>query len=108
MNILKRYIRIPLITRIMAGFLAGSLIGGLLWYLSLRYGISTQVAQAMRYCSPFGSVFVSMLKMIVVPVIFISLVIASASLPLEKLGRIGGKVIAWYFATMTAALRWAS
>jgi Na+/H+-dicarboxylate symporter len=44
-----------------------------------------------------------MLKMIVVPIIFFSLVGGAAALPLKKLGKAGGKVIGWYFATMTFA-----
>jgi Na+/H+-dicarboxylate symporter len=57
----------------------------------------------MRYFSPFGSVFINMLKMIVVPIVFFSLVGGSAALPLRKLGRAGGKVLGWYFATMCVA-----
>jgi Na+/H+-dicarboxylate symporter len=57
----------------------------------------------MRYFSPFGSVFINMLKMIVVPIVFFSLVGGSAALPLRKLGKAGGKVLGWYFATMCVA-----
>ena len=52
----------------------------------------------MPYISPFGTVFVHMLKMIVVPIIFFSLVVGAASLPVAKFGRIGLKTILWYLA----------
>jgi Na+/H+-dicarboxylate symporter len=42
---------------------------------------------------------VSMLKMVVYPIIFFSLILGAASLPLRKSGRVGGGVIAWYFIT---------
>lgn len=103
MNLLKAYLRVSLVTRIVVGFLLGAGIGGILWYLSVTHGMKEDVQQAMRYCSPFGSVFISMLKMIVVPIVFFSLVGGSAALPLQKLGKAGGKVIGWYFATMTFA-----
>lgn len=103
MKLIQAYLRVSLVTRIIAGFLLGAAVGGALWYLSVTHGMKDQVQQVMRYCSPFGSVFISMLKMIVVPIIFFSLVGGAASLPLKQLGRAGGKVIGWYFATMSFA-----
>ena len=51
------------------------------------------------YISPFGTLFVQMLKMIVIPVIFFSLVVGTASLPITKFGRVGLKTVGWYFST---------
>jgi Na+/H+-dicarboxylate symporter len=46
-----------------------------------------------------------MLKMIVVPIIFFSLVVGAASLPIKKFGRVGLKVIGWYlFTSILAAI----
>ncbi|MER2583057.1 MAG: dicarboxylate/amino acid:cation symporter [Candidatus Competibacter sp.] len=103
MSLLRSYLRISLVTRIIVGFLAGAAIGGILWYASVAFGAKEAVQQAMRYASPFGTVFISMLKMIVVPIVFLSLVGGAASLPLQKLGKVGSKVIGWYFATMAFA-----
>ena len=103
MNILKAYLRIPLVKRVVAGLLLGAAFGGTLWYLSAAFGWKDEVQTAMRYCSPFGTVFIGMLKMIVVPTVFFSLVSGASSLPLKKLGKVGGKVIGWYFATMAFA-----
>jgi len=44
-----------------------------------------------------------MLKMIVVPVIFLSLISGSSSLPTGQFGKIGLKIIVWYFATSLIA-----
>jgi Na+/H+-dicarboxylate symporter len=103
MSLLKAYLRVSLVTRIVAGFLLGAAIGGILWYVSVTYGMKDEIQRTMRYFSPFGSVFINMLKMIVVPIVFFSLVGGSAALPLRKLGRAGGKVLGWYFATMCVA-----
>ncbi len=54
------------------------------------------VEQIISYVSPFGQVFVHMLKMIVVPIIFFSLVTGASSLPIKRFGRIGLKTILWY------------
>jgi len=40
-----------------------------------------------------------MLKMIVIPVIFLSLISGAASLPTKEFGKIGVKVVVWYFVT---------
>jgi len=101
MKLLMWYLRVSLVKRVVAGLLLGASCGAVLWYASSAFGIKTEIQQALRYCSPFGTVFISLLKMIVVPAIFFSLVGGASSLPLKKLGRAGGKVLAWYFATMT-------
>ena len=53
----------------------------------------------IQIIAPFGTVLISMLKMIVIPIIFFSLVSGSASLPIKKFGKIGIFVLLWYFAT---------
>ena len=101
MTVLQAYLRVSLVKRVVVGLLLGAVIGGALWTVSVTLGMKSEVQTAMRYCSPFGTVFIGMLKMIVVPTVFFSLVGGASSLPLKKLGKVGGKVIGWYFATMT-------
>lgn len=101
MGVLAWYVRVSLVKRVTAGLVFGALCGGALWYASTAYGCKDAVQQAMRWVSPFGSVFVGMLKMVVVPTVFLSLVVGASSLPLQRLGKAGGKVMGWYFATMT-------
>lgn len=97
----KWYVNTSLLVRIFACFVMGALIGGGMWMFSSSSvgagAIHPGVQAAIGYIDPFGSVFVSMLKMIVVPVIFFSLVTGSASLPINRFGKIGVKVMAWYF-----------
>lgn len=103
MKLLAWYLRVSLVKRVVVGLLLGAAVGAGLWYLSAACGSKHGVQLAMRYCSPFGTVFISLLKMIVVPTVFFSLVGGASSLPLNRLGRAGGKVVAWYFATMSFA-----
>ena len=96
-RIVQLYLGTSLVLRIMVCFVAGSAIGGVLWYASSATG--RPVAQGlMPYISPFGAVFVHMLKMIVIPVIFFSLVVGAASLPISKFGRVGLKILGWYLS----------
>ena len=87
--------RFPLVWRILAGFLLGIALG----LAASRLASPDTLARLLAIASPFGSVLVSMLKMVVYPIIFFSLVLGAASMPLRSSGRIGGTVIAWYFAT---------
>lgn len=103
MKLLFWYLRVSLVKRVIAGLLLGASAGAGLWYLSSACGVRPGVQQAMRFCSPFGTVFISLLKMIVVPTVFFSLVGGASSLPLKRLGRAGSKVVTWYFTTMTFA-----
>ena len=52
-----------------------------------------------------GQIFISLLKMLVVPLVFVSLVCGSSSLSDPKmLGRVGGKTIALYMLTTAIAV----
>lgn len=54
---------------------------------------------------PFGTLFVNLLKMIIVPLIFFSLVLGAASITdMKKLGRVGGKVVGLYLITTLIAV----
>jgi len=53
--------------------------------------------------SPFGTLLVAMLKTIVIPIIFFSLVSGTSSLPLKKFGKLGIKVICFYMITSLMA-----
>jgi hypothetical protein len=68
-RLFRRYLKTPLIVRIMVGFVAGSLIGGILWLIT---GVNDRPAMeaVVRFIAPFGSLLINMLKMIVIPVIF--------------------------------------
>lgn len=95
-SVLNFYFRTSLVVRILTGFIAGGLVGVLLWYMSASLG-EAQVMSITSSIAPFGTVFVKMLKMVVIPVIFFSLVAGAASLPISKFGRVGVKVLGWYF-----------
>ena len=94
-KLLKWYLSISLLVRILAGLFIGCGIGIALWWISSATGqpVATRI---LKYISPFGLVLVNMLKMIVIPVIFFSLITGAASLPLSRFGHIGAKVIGWY------------
>lgn len=102
MNLVKRYIQTSLVLRIIAGFILGGLAGIALWILSGTMGEEFML-NITSTVAPFGTVFVKMLKMIVIPVIFFSLVVGSSSLPIKKFGRVGVKVLIWYFACSALA-----
>ena len=73
-------IRIPLIYLNLAAFVLGSLAGLLIYQIGQFYG--TEILQnIVEYLSPFGTILVNMLKMIVIPIIFFSLVCGAASMP---------------------------
>lgn len=95
-SLFRWYFSTSLVLRILFAFLFGSIFGGILWYVSSRIG-GDAAQTIIPVISPFGTVLINMLKMIVIPVIFFSLVIGAASLPIQRFGRIGVKVMLWYF-----------
>ena len=87
--------RIPLVWRILIGFVFG-VAGGLLMQ---RFASPEAVSRVLPVLAPFGGVLVAMLKMVVYPIIFFSLVLGAASLPLRQSGKVGGTVVVWYTLT---------
>lgn len=52
-----------------------------------------------------GKVFINAIKMMVVPLVFVSLVVGTASMgDVKKLGRVGGKIMAMYLVTTACAI----
>lgn len=82
-----------LVWMIFIAFIIGLVVGIVLWQTGVDVG------GYVTWVSPFGNILVSMLKMIVIPVIFLSLISGAASLPTKEFGKIGVKVVVWYFVT---------
>lgn len=85
-----------LTTKIFIGLLAGIAAG-------LALAGSPELVNA--YIAPIGTLFLNLIKMIIVPMVFASLVVGAASTEdVRKLGRIGGKTIAFYLVTTAIAV----
>jgi L-cystine uptake protein TcyP (sodium:dicarboxylate symporter family) len=79
-------------TQIFAGLVLGAIAG-------LIYGPEAAVIR------PVGTAFIRLIKMVVIPLIFASLLIGVASLgDMRKIGRIGGKTLAFYIAYYISAV----
>ena len=92
MNIFKSFMKAPLHTKILIGLLVG-IPAGLI--LGPR-------AAAIK---PIGDIFIRLIWMIVVPLVFASIFVGTASLgDLRKLGRIGAKTIVYYLVTTAIAI----
>lgn len=85
-----------LTTKIFIGLITGVIVGILLQG-------SPEIAQ--NYIKPLGTLFLNMIKMIIVPLVFSSLIVGAASIGDPKsLGRIGGKTILYYLGTTAVAV----
>lgn len=83
---------IGLTTQIFIGLFLGIIFG----YVFPQYG---------QQLKPVGDMFIRMIKMIVVPLIFSSLIMGIAGTgDFKKLGRLGAKAIIWFEVATTAAL----
>ncbi len=94
----KHYCAVPLFLKMVIAFVLG-IIGGIVLFKLGESDSSDCAEKIIQIIAPFGTILVSMLKMIVIPIIFFSLVCGSANLPIKKFGKIGIFVLLWYFAT---------
>lgn len=85
------YFGTNLLLRIMLGLILGAIVG-------LVFG------DGVMFLKPFGDLFIRLLKMIVVPVIFFSLITGSASIDPSRLGRGGIKIFLYYMITSAFAV----
>ncbi len=85
-----------LTTKIFIGLIAGIAAG-------LALGGMPELAHT--YIAPIGTLFLNLIKMIIVPLVFSSLIVGAASTEdVRKLGRIGGKTIGFYLVTTAVAV----
>ena len=90
--------KIPVYTKILIGLLLGVILG----ILANRFGFSDFV---FSYVKPIGTVFIRLISMVVVPLVFASLLVGTASLnDIKKLGRIGVKTVVYYLCTTAIAI----
>jgi Na+/H+-dicarboxylate symporter len=94
--------KIILWKRVIGGLLLGLIVG-----LGLRYGLGAEFSEPFgnTWLKPFGDAFVNLVKMLVVPLVFTTLVsgITAMGDP-AKLGGLGAKTIALYLATTVFAV----
>ncbi len=88
--LLKRF-KLSLASQIFIGLILGIIVGGVF------YGSET----AQNVLQPFGDLFIRLIKMIVVPIVFSSIIVAIAGVgDLKSVGKLGGKSLT-YFIGMT-------
>jgi len=88
--------KISLTTKIFIGLALGIVVG---LFLQPAPDIAT------NYIKPFGTLFLNMIKLVIVPLVFSSLVVGTCSLDdVRKLGRIGGKTVVYYLLTTAFAV----
>ena len=86
MKVFGWYFKSSLLARILIGLILGSLCG-------LVFG------PTMAWVSPFGEIFIRLLKMIVMPVILFTLTVGAASVHPSQLGRVGVTALVIYTIT---------
>lgn len=91
MGVLRSYARIPLITKIAGGFIAGALVGVI-------------VGPSIQFMQPVGDLFLRLLSMMVMPLLLVTLLYGAASVSPSKIGRVGVKTMAYYLLTTAFAV----
>jgi Na+/H+-dicarboxylate symporter len=83
---------VKLWAKILIGFVLGAIVGLL-------------VGPPAAALKPLGDLFIRLIKMLIVPLVFSSLVIGASSMgDVRKLGRVGAKTLAYYLATTAVAV----
>ncbi|MFV0520673.1 MAG: dicarboxylate/amino acid:cation symporter [Lachnospirales bacterium] len=85
------------------GLCLGIITGIIFYALPENYFLDTFLVEGVFYV--LGNGFIKLLKMIVVPLVFVSLVSGTMAIgDVKKLGKIGVKTVAFYLATTTLAI----
>ncbi|MEK4920616.1 cation:dicarboxylase symporter family transporter [Cytobacillus sp. FSL R5-0569] len=88
---MKKIFKMSLATQILIGLILGIVIGGIF------YGNET----AQSFLQPFGDLFIRLIKMIVVPIVLSTIIVAIAGVgDIKSVGKLGGKSL-FYFIGMT-------
>lgn len=93
MKLIDAWFRIPFWQRVLAGFVLGAMAG---WALG---------PAAETWFGPLGTVYVTLIKMIAVPLVFFAVMNAVASLHGQKsMALLGGRTFLWFAATAALAV----
>ncbi|CAH0310560.1 Proton/sodium-glutamate symport protein [Peribacillus sp. Bi96] len=88
-------IKLSLASQIFIGLILGIIVG------AIFYGNAT----AQNFLQPFGDIFLRMIKMIVVPIIVSSLIVAVAGVgDLKAVGKLGAKSLSYFVAVTMIAI----
>lgn len=88
--------KMNLTTKILIGLIAGIVVG-------LAFAGNTELIDT--FISPLGKIFISLIRMVIVPLVFASLIVGAASIgDVKSLGRIGGKTLGYYLLTTAFAV----
>jgi Na+/H+-dicarboxylate symporter len=78
--------------KILIGFALGAIVGLI-------------VGPSIAVIKPLGDLFIRLIKMLIVPMVFCSLVVGASSIgDLKKLGRVGGKTVLYFLVTTAFAI----
>ena len=92
--------KLPLAFWIFIGLIAGIAAG-----LGLMTMGDAGVALAKAYISPFGTIFLNLIKFIVVPIVVFSIAAGVISMKdIKKVGSVGVKTIVYYMCTTAGAV----
>ena len=99
---MKWWFGIDLWKRVIAGLVLGAAVG-----LGLRYGLGPEAASAnvTAWAKPIGDAFINLIKMLVVPLIFTTLLSGVLAMgDPKKLGSLGGRALLMYMGTTIVAV----
>lgn len=95
--------KVSLLVKITIGFVLGIIFG--FWVGPMVNDSPALSGYVMPFLDLVGKIFLTLLKMIIVPLVFASLVAGAASVgDMKKLGRIGIKTLLLYLATTAVAI----
>lgn len=93
-----------LTTAILFAMILGAILGGILNNFFMNYSFVSEFLVGNVF-HVIGKIFINSLKMLVVPLVFVSLVCGVAALgDINKLGRLGGKALLFYLSTTAIAI----
>lgn len=94
-GILSFYFRVNLLRRILIALVLGVIAG---------IALPQNSTDIIKFLTPFGDLFIRLLKMIIVPIITCSLIVGTSSISPAKLGKVGIKSIFFYSVTTLCAI----
>lgn len=93
MKLISGWLRIPFWQRVVAGFVLGALVG---WVMG---------PAAKTWFGPLGTLYVTLIKMIAIPLVFFAVINAIAALHGQRsVAMLGGRTFLWFIVTAALAV----
>lgn len=103
-RLLRSYNQCPLSSRVISAFLYGAMFGLFIWGIEYEFNLPLSLSESTAFwLEPLGIILIGLLKLLIVPYVFFTMVRAASRLSSDCFVKITWRMIFWFIVTSLIA-----